>query len=801
MAGVNTRDSKVKMGSFFEACLAGKPDSGPSVSAAFEPFITHGMTEKHSETIHSLLRSVLEEVDLAPLDVDDFLTRYDDVAVDILEQARRKEKDHAKKPDKAPAGTKSSERSIANQSIRVNVQVLEDLMTMVSELVLTRNQLMQLLRNSNDSEFTIPLQRLSQCTTELQEGVMKTRMQPVGNAWAKLPRIVRDLQLELNKKIDLQMLGADTELDRQVLEMIKDPLTHMVRNSADHGIEMPADRLAAGKKETGTIRLNAFHEGGHIIIEITDDGAGLPVEKLKAKALKNELATQEELDEMSDNQIQRFIFNAGFSTAEKVTAVSGRGVGMDVVRSNIEKIGGTVDLKSIEGKGTSFSIKIPLTLAIVSALIVKCREDRFAIPQISVLELVRASNDSEHSIEHINNTPVLRIRDRLLPLVRLDEILGMAPLTKDEEEDQATKQEDYIVIAQVGTFTFGIVVDQVFDTEEIVVKPVAPILRDLQTFAGNTILGDGKVIMILDPNGIVSQISDKVTDSSGFGAEDEEVKQTGAINEREAILLFSAGENAHRAVPLSLVARLEEIEVKDIETSDGKPVYQYRGRLMPLVNLDDSQEFKKSGRQPILVFADGDKTMGIAVDEIIDILEDEIDIELSSKIDGQVGTAVIDGHATEIIDVAYYIEKAFGTLGSSSTSGHFARDNQAHILLIDDSKFFLNMIRPLLSAAGYKITAVDSAASALDLRERGNDFDIIVSDIEMPDMDGFSFAEEVRASGIWQKTPMIALSSHDTPKDFARGREVGFDDYVVKLERDTLMTTIVDQINRKQSAA
>lgn len=797
--GVNTRGSKGKMGDFFNAYFAGKPESGPSIKATFEPFISHGMTEKQNGIIRKLLGAVLEEVDMASLDAEEFLTEYDDISVTILSESSKKTKELAKKADKNPstAGAKAGEKSIANQSIRVNVQVLEDLMTMVSELVLTRNQLMQILRNSNDSEFAIPLQHLSQCTTELQEGVMKTRMQPVGNAWAKLPRIVRDLQLELGKKIDLQMLGADTELDRQVLEMIKDPLTHMVRNSADHGIEMPADRLAAGKKETGVIRLNAFHEGGHIIIEITDDGAGLPVEKLKAKALKNGLATAEELNEMTDNQIQRFIFHAGFSTAEKVTAVSGRGVGMDVVRTNIEKIGGTVDLKSIEGKGTSFSIKIPLTLAIVSALIVKCRDDRFAIPQISVLELVRASSDSEHSIEHINDTPVLRLRDRLLPLVRLDEILKMPPLEKEKEDTTVKRKDDYIIITQVGSFTFGIVVDQVFDTEEIVVKPVASILKSLQTFAGNTILGDGKVIMILDPNGIASQISDSISDSSGFGAEEEETVKV--EDEREAVLLFRAGDNNRRAVSLSLVARLEEIDITTIEISDGKPVVQYRGQLMPLVKLDDSYKMREEGRQPILVFADGDKSMGIIVDEIIDILEDEINIELSSMVDGQVGTAVVNGKATEMIDVAYYIEKAFGTLGSSSTSGHTG--TKPHILLIDDSKFFLNMIKPLLSAAGYKITAVDSGAAALSLREKGNDYQIIISDIEMPDMDGFSFAEEVRESGIWQNTPMIALSSHHTPKDFARGREVGFDDYVVKLDRDALMTTIIEQINKKQNAA
>ncbi|MCF8474160.1 MAG: chemotaxis protein CheW [Emcibacter sp.] len=803
MAGVNTKESKEKMGDFFNAHLANNASGGPSVGIAFKSFITNGITQTHNEIIRGLLRSVLNEVDLPPLDVEAVLVIYDDFSKNILSEASNHASQQTKQNDKDGAtAAKSGESSIANQSIRVNVQVLEDLMTMVSELVLTRNQLMQILRNNHGSEFTIPLQHLSQCTTELQEGVMKTRMQPVGNAWAKLPRIIRDLQLELNKKIDLQMLGADTELDRQVLEMIKDPLTHMVRNSADHGIEMPAARLAAGKKETGVIRLNAFHEGGHIIIEITDDGAGLPIEKLKAKALKNGLATKEELDEMSDNQIQRFIFHAGFSTAEKVTSVSGRGVGMDVVRSNIEKIGGTVDLKSIEGKGSSFSIKIPLTLAIVSALIVKCKNDKFAIPQISVLELVRASKDSEHSIEHINNTPVLRLRDRLLPLVRLDEILGMADAVgSDADVDSPKKGDDYIVITQVGTFTFGIVVDQVYDTEEIVVKPVAPILKDLHTFAGNTILGDGKVIMILDPNGIVSQISDKVADTTKFDMEEEDASQNKTTSDKEAVLLFSACANNRRAVPLSLVARLEEIDVNLIEKSDGRPVFQYRGRLMPLLNLDNSQTFKTEGRQPILVFADGEKTMGIAVDEIIDILEDDLDIELSSAIAGQVGTAIIDGHATEIIDVAYYIEKAFGTLGTSSTSGHTSIENQNHILLVDDSKFFLNMIRPLLSAAGYKITAVDSASTALDLRDKGRDFDIIVSDIEMPNMDGFSFATEVRSGGIWQKTPMIALSSHHTPKDIARGREVGFDDYVVKLERDTLMTTINEQINKKQNAA
>lgn len=772
------------------------------------------------------------------------------------------------KPDEKKPEAAKKESNLANQSIRVSVQVLEDLMNMVSELVLTRNQLMQLMRKSGDNEFTVPLQRLSQCTSELQEGVMKTRMQPIGNAWSKLPRIVRDLQMELGKKVDLQMLGADTELDRQVLELIKDPLTHMVRNSADHGVEMPDIRVAAGKPETGTIRLNAYHEGGHIIIEITDDGAGLPVEKLRAKALDCGIASEAELAEMSDQQIQRFIFHAGFSTAEKVTSVSGRGVGMDVVRSNIEKIGGTVDLQSTEGKGTCFKIKIPLTLAIVSALVVACGKEKFAIPQISVLELVRACQDTDHSIEYVNETPVLRLRDRLLPLVYLRDILGFAPdeaeieaevevnaevkievkpepvveevavdaapegeaenseqpvaeetaepvvegvvevAAEEVAEDNVTElnvketAEDYIVISQVGSFTFGIVVDQVFDTEEIVVKPVAPLLRDMEIYSGNTILGDGKVIMILDPNGIANQTGTGVGDSGEedtFG-ESEKVAVTQGP-EKEAILIFNVGDETPHAVPLALVARLEEIEVADIETSDGKPVVQYRDQLMPLTMLNDSYKLKTEGRQPVLVFNDNGRAMGIAVEEIVDVLEAELNIELSASGDGKLGTAVINDKATEVIDVAYYLEKVFGNW-SLTSRGDASGENAPHVLLVDDSTFFLHMMRPLLTTAGYQVTAVKNAKEALALRDKGIVFDTIISDIEMPDMNGFSFAEEVRGGGgDWQNIPMVALSSSTRPEDYTRGREVGFNDYVEKRDRETLLKAISEQVANKKNAA
>ncbi len=802
LKGADLRASKKAVEDFLTASIEAEKCVDDKVEAGFSNFINAGIAEDqfYNTTVH--LESVLEEVGMSSIDAEFVKELYNQSSEKMLGASKKKAAPAEKKPEAAKKSGPAKEGSIANQSIRVNVDVLDNLMNMVSELVLTRNQLMQISRRAGDNDFDIPLQRLSQCTSELQEGVMKTRMQPIGNAWSKLPRIIRDLQMELGKKIDLQMLGAETELDRQVLELIKDPLTHMIRNSADHGIETIEDRIAAGKKETGTIRLNAFHEGGQIIIEISDDGAGLPVEKLKEKALKNELATEEEIAEMSDQQIQRFIFHAGFSTAAKVTSVSGRGVGMDVVRTNIEKIGGTIELKSTEGKGTTFFIKIPLTLAIVSALIVESGDERFAVPQISVLELVRASGDSMHTIEYINSTPVLRLRDRLLPLLHLNKILGFETDEEIVAAQQEATHEDFIIITQVGDFTFGIVVDRVFDTEEIVVKPVAPILRDLSVFSGNTILGDGTVIMILDPNGIATEANEAMSDIADQRGDEEEESLVSNFDDKEAILLFRAGGDTKRAVPLSLVSRLEEVDVSRIEVSEGAKMVQYRGKLMPLVMINDQYEIRSEGRQPMLVFTDDDKSMGVIVDEISDIKEDTIDVELESKAIGQLGTAIIDGEATEVIDIAYYFEKTFNSwqLGAE-TSEVESKPKRKNILIVDDSTFFLNLLKPLLTASGYNVTIAVNASGALKLREKGHDFDLIISDIDMPHMNGFEFAEEVRDDGIWQETPLVALSANSSEGRFEKGREAGFDNYVEKLDRDTLIQAIEEQFADQESAA
>lgn len=699
------------------------------------------------------------------------LERDPEMAVAAPAEAAPPAKAEAPKPA-ADAPAEAKESAAAASSIRVNVDVIENLMTLISELVLTRNQLLQLQRVQKGNEFKVPLQRLSHITSDLQDGVTRMRMQPIGNAWAKLPRIVRDLAVETRKRIELVMLGADTELDRQVLEIIKDPLTHMVRNSADHGIESGAERLAAGKPEAGTITLKAYHESGHIFIRISDDGRGLDVERIRRKAIANGLATEADLAAMSEQQILQFIFRAGFSTAEKVTSVSGRGVGMDVVRTNIERIGGAIEMSSVAGQGTTFLIKIPLTLAIVSALIVEAAAQRFAIPQINVIELVAVSNRSEVGIQRINNAPVLRLRDKLLPLVSLRGLLNLG-----EAEAGRT---DYVVVAQVGGARFGIIVDRVFDTEEIVVKPVAPLLRGTPFYAGNTILGDGSVILILDPNGIATAARQATAEDAAA----DTLRHAGDGKDETSFLLFQTRGDELKAVPLELVARIEDVDADAIEQVGGRHVVQYRDHLMPLVPFDDGHDWPASGKQSVLVFSDHGRSMGLAVDKVVDIVRDRMNIELSAERSGLLGSAVIAGRATDIVNIGHFLTNAFADWFDRETPGAISKQRRA--LVVDDSAFFRNLIVPQLRAAQWHVTTAADGAEALALMEQEKPFDIVISDIEMPGMGGLDFAAKVRCDDRWQALPMVALSSHANANDMEQGRAAGFDQYISKVDQPRL---------------
>lgn len=687
----------------------------------------------------------------------------------------------------APA-SEGGENAIAKvQTIRVNVDTIEHLMTMVSELVLTRNQLLEIARRHEDSGYKVPLQRLSHVTAELQEGVMKTRMQPIGNAWQKLPRVVRDLSAELGKGIELVMSGAETELDRQVLDVIKDPLTHMVRNSADHGIEATNERIKAGKPARGTIRLSAYHEGGTITIEIADDGKGLDLAAIRKKAVERNLAPAAEVEKMTDAQVAKFIFHAGFSTAKAVTSVSGRGVGMDVVKTNIETIGGVVDIATELGRGTTFTIKIPLTLAIVSALIVKAGAQRYAVPQIAVLELVRVdakgAKEGANAIERINGAPVLRLRERLLPIVTLDGLMrGQATVEEGE-----VVESGFVVVAQVGRQRFGVLVDEVFHTEEIVVKPMSSKLRHIPLFAGNTILGDGAVVLIVDPNGVAKLVGQSAQSGVVADAEGEEIE---AGDAKATLLVFKGGSGGFKAVPLSLVTRLEEIDAAKIEWLGGRPLIQYRGRLMPLVPADPTIALRTEGNQALVVFSDGDRAMGLVVDEIVDIVEERLDIEIAADRSDLIGSAVLRGRATDIINIAHFLPLAYDDWARGPRK---AAVKAPSLLLVDDSAFFRDMLTPVLKAAGYSVNVAASADEALKALLSNASIDLVVSDLDMPGRSGFDLVGAMRkAGGRLAEMPVVALTGTVGPEAIEQARKLAISDLVAKFDRSGLLAALAE---------
>jgi len=540
------------------------------------------------------------------------------------------------------------------ESIRVDVDLLDRLMNLVGELVLARNQITQFAVNDRDAAFITTTQHLNQLTSELQEGVMKTRMQPIGTIWNKFPRVVRDLSMACGKKIQLFMEGKDTELDKTLIEAIKDPLTHIVRNSVDHGIETPQERMSAGKNPEGRLMLRSYHEGGQVNVEIMDDGRGIDPEKIKDKALSKGLITPQQASRMGSRELISMIFNPGFSTAEKVSNLSGRGVGMDVVKTNIEKIGGTVDIQSQVGVGTTLKVKIPLTLAIIPALVVTCGGLRYAIPQVSLVELVRLDPEHGQNIEQIQGVPVYRLRGNLLPLVYLHEELGV----------DAQQQSDAIniVVLQADQRQFGLVVDGISDTEEIVVKPLGKQLKGITAYAGATIMGDGKVALILDAMGLAQKAHVVSEGTHGQDQSAYEALDEGGKGERHTLLIFNTGENTRMAVPLSMVARLEEFGRDQIEYSRGKEVVQYRGAIMPLINLEDlfgrKFSYREDDSMQVIVYSGQGRCVGVVVGTIIDIVDEAISIKTGSGAFGTLGSAVIQGKITDLLDVEGVIHQA-----------------------------------------------------------------------------------------------------------------------------------------------
>ena len=724
--------------------------------------------------------------------------------------------------------------------LRVQMNVLEDLINMVSELVLTRNQLLQLIRMEESSSLKTPFQRLNRIVSDLQDNVMKTRIQPIGNAWSKLPRIVRDLSTEMKKKIVLEMSGEETELDRQVLEQIKDPLTHMIRNSCDHGIENPADRLAAGKKEQGTIRLRAYHEGGFIVLQISDDGKGLDPKKIADKAVEKGFVDAEKIIGMNDKQILSYIMRPGFSTADQITNVSGRGVGMDVVRANIEKIGGSIDMESTLGKGTCFTIQIPLTLAIISALIVEIEGYRYAIPQMNIQELVSISASDADMMEYINDQPVLRLRDRIIPLLDSNALFDLNKVNDDGSANTAKLAYAHKLIAVIssGASYYGIVRDQIYDTEEVVIKSVSSVLKSANIFSGNTILGDGRVIMILDPAAIarkfnvekaVNQLDDDalLTNNSSHACE----------HERASMLVFRAGDGALKAVPLALVSRIQVFPLNDVTQSADKIVVKYNDALMQLAYIDGNTQKLADGEVMTLVLSDdmSAASMGLIIDQVVDIIEGALDLTMATLRPGILGSMILGDKTVDVIDIAhflglsksdwfsnlshqstpyanYHVEKVRENMdivetrpraNASMSIGDLERaasepaprmpsysGRKTKLLVVDDSAFFRSMLYPILTGAGYDVTLSEDPSHAIRLHDDGHMFDVILSDIEMPNMDGYEFVERMRDDSSWKDIPFIAITSHNTKEDVEYGYKKGFSKYIGKFDKDELIRSL-----------
>jgi two-component system chemotaxis sensor kinase CheA len=673
-------------------------------------------------------------------------------------------------------GAKSAE------TIRVAVDTIERIMQLVSELVLNRNQLLELTRHRENDTVKAPLQRLSGLTTDLQDAVMRARMQPVGRLFSGLPRLVRELSAECNKKIDLVTEGADTELDRQLIEVLRDPLTHLIRNCADHGIETPEERIAAGKPEFGEIRVAASHEAGQITIDISDDGRGLNMERIRAKAIANGLATEQTLQQMSDEEIMRFIFEPGFSTAAKVTGVSGRGVGMDVVRSNIESIGGSVSLSSVQGRGSRFSLRIPLTLAIAPALIVKVGEQRFALPQSAVVEAVGLGSDSRHVIDKVQNALVLKLREEVVPVLDLNSMLGLDETHPDHVTDQL------VVILRVGGGTIGVRVDAVLDVQEIVVKPLNASLAHLKIFTGQTILGDGSVVLILDPGGIAQELGLVSGDKKR-----EVAKETFSSEERTRLVLFRAGEGLPKVLPLSLLARIEMVEASRIERSGNQFLMLHQGRLMPLLPLAPMHEITRKSH-PVLVITAQDRTIGLLVDEIIDILEEKLEVQLQSQAGDIVGSAEIKGEPVELIDVTYYMQLAFSSL---------TQQEPKQLLYAENDPFFRDTLLPVLTGAGYRVTTTLSTEEAQSELDGGGKFDAVLVDVQLMDKDGLPLATTLRDGLVSDDLPILVLHEAPTPAALSMTSDHRMTANVSKLDRQYLLNTLSSllTLNERESGA
>jgi two-component system chemotaxis sensor kinase CheA len=711
----------------------------------------------------------------------------------------------------APKETENNYQKAASEhpeTIRIHVDILDQLMTLAGELVLVRNQHL-LAADKSDPVMNGISQRLDIVTSELQETIMRTRMQPVGNVFSKLPRIVRDLSKKLDKKIEITMQGQEVELDKTILESLSDPLIHLIRNSCDHGVETPEIRKKENKNEVGQILVKAYHEAGQINILIKDDGKGIDPESVKSRAIENGIKTSEELAQMSEKEIYALIMLSGFSTAETISDVSGRGVGMDVVKTSIEQLGGSLDLESIPNEGTSMNIRLPLTLAIIPCLVVVVNDFRYAIPQVNLEELVSLyKNDVYNKIECAGEQEVYRLRGQLLPMIRMSEVLSKSTVFTENDRSHITekyrKKADAILqgtekaqrsltfaVVKIGSKRFGLIVDKVIGTEEIVVKPMHSAIKYLDIYSGATVMGDGKVALILDIEGIASHT--RVELNSNFDEDASSQTKEIVARETQTVLLIKSGEDEQFAIPLPLVRRIEKISVDQIEKIGSKEfitIDDISTRIVRLEQILSVSPCMKKEHLFLLLPKHIKRPFGILLSAVVDTAEAPIQLNIESYMEeGLLGTAIIKKRLTLFLDIYRLIELLEPNWFADRKKQQKDITGKKKILLVEDTIFLQQLEKRYLEADGYEVVVADNGKEGLEMLAQ-EPIDMIVSDIEMPEMNGWDFIKAVRKDPQFKNIPAMAVTALDTEADRLYTLKSGYDAYQVKIDRERLLLQI-----------
>ncbi len=684
---------------------------------------------------------------------------------------------------------KEAKAKATDSIVRVNVALLDRLMNLAGELVLSRNQLLLAVSNGVREGLESIASRVDQVTSELQETIMQTRMQPIGTVFSRFPRVVRDLSAKLNKECNLEIEGNEVEVDKTIVEAMGDPLTHLVRNSVDHGIELPEKRVAAGKNRVGEIRLRAFHQAGKVCIRIEDNGGGMDPQKLKAKALEKGLINHDQAAMMSDNEALRLIFAPGFSTAAQVTDVSGRGVGMDVVRTNIEQLGGTVDIESKLGVGSAVHITLPLTLAIIPSMIVGCAGERYAIPQASIAELVRVPEaELASKIGNVHGAEVLRLRGALLPLVRLDSALGL----RAADDIGSRPKSANILVLETGQMRYGLVVDSLFDNEEIVVKPLGKHVKELGYLAGATILGDGYVALIVDVVGMAVQSNLRNIEAAALA--DAEKHLNKKTEESHRLLLFANHPSEQFAVPMDMVARIERIKAAEVQVVGNQNLLIYRGNSLPLMRIEESMTAlpMEEGIENlfVVVFRIEGQEVGLIAPSLRDIRDIEMRMDATTlREPGVLGSTVVDGTTTRLLDMVELVRHKHPNWQQPQVVSESVQpEKMPTILLAEDSDFFRNHVKRTLETEGFHVIGAADGQCAWDqLQTMFEEIDLLITDIEMPRMNGLELAKAVRSNNAMSELPIMALTSLASDDDHARGAQAGIDEYQGKLDPSRLV--------------